>query len=191
MRNRSGARRLAAHWPRPLTMADFRFLPFPPAVFSFHFSALPSTTTATKLQSVSMSDVQAAVESAIASNLVVVYSKSYCPYSKRAKSLLASIPRKREEPKVFELDEMGEEGVETQMYLLERTGQRTVPNVTCIRTRSRKATVADDWPTLTTGLYRTETHWRIVRPRRPSRSRQPRALDHPVRPVLPSPISFL
>jgi glutaredoxin 3 len=33
------------------------------------------------------------------------------------------------EPKVYELDQMGDEGPELQMALLEITGQRSVPNV--------------------------------------------------------------
>jgi len=44
--------------------------------------------------------------------------------------LIASIPDKRSEPKIFELDLMeGEEGALIQAYLAEKTGQRTVPNV--------------------------------------------------------------
>ncbi|OCH95745.1 glutaredoxin [Obba rivulosa] len=67
------------------------------------------------------------VESAVAQNKIVVFSKSYCPYCKRAKALLSSkfsgVPSA-----VFELDEI-EEGGDVQSYLLEKTGQRTVPNI--------------------------------------------------------------
>ncbi|KAH9822210.1 thioredoxin-like protein [Melampsora americana] len=69
------------------------------------------------------------VDEAIKSNPIVVYSKSYCPYCRRAKNLLASIPNKVAEPKVFEIDLMGQEGTETQAYLLKLTGQGTVPNI--------------------------------------------------------------
>lgn len=69
------------------------------------------------------------VDDAIAKNEILVYSKSYCPHSKRAKTLLASIPNKISEPKVYELDLLGQEGVEIQAYLAELTNQRTVPNI--------------------------------------------------------------
>lgn len=69
------------------------------------------------------------LQAAIKSNPILVYSKSYCPYCRRAKALLASIPKKIAEPKIFELDLMGQEGVETQAYLAKLTGQGTVPNV--------------------------------------------------------------
>lgn len=71
------------------------------------------------------------VEDAIANNPIVVFSKSYCPYCIRAKALLAktgnTIPDYRQ-PKAFEIDEM-EAGSEIQRYLLEKTGQSTVPNI--------------------------------------------------------------
>ncbi|EGG02949.1 uncharacterized protein MELLADRAFT_49690 [Melampsora larici-populina 98AG31] len=69
------------------------------------------------------------VDEAIKTHPIVVYSKSYCPYCRRAKNLLASIPNKVADPKVFELDLMGQEGTETQAYLLKLTGQGTVPNI--------------------------------------------------------------
>ena len=60
----------------------------------------------------------------------MIFSKSHCPYSKKAKQLIASIPDKRSEPEIHELDLMeGSQGAEIQAYLLEKTGQRTVPNV--------------------------------------------------------------
>lgn len=53
------------------------------------------------------------------------------PYSKRAKALIASIPDKKAEPVIFELDQMLEDnqGSQIQEYLYSKTGQRTVPNV--------------------------------------------------------------
>ncbi|CAH7683044.1 thioredoxin-like protein, partial [Phakopsora pachyrhizi] len=65
----------------------------------------------------------------IKKNHILIYSKSYCPHSLRAKKLLESIHRKISEPKVFELNLMGSEGEDIQAYLLERTKQRTVPNI--------------------------------------------------------------
>ncbi|KAI0375450.1 glutaredoxin [Pilatotrama ljubarskyi] len=67
------------------------------------------------------------VENTIAENKIAIFSKSYCPYCKRAKSLLTSkfpnVPTK-----ILELDEI-EDGGAIQDYLEEKTGQRTVPNI--------------------------------------------------------------
>ena len=51
------------------------------------------------------------------------------PGSKKAKQAIAAVPNKKSEPKIFELDLLGEEGQQMQDYLLQKTGQRTVPNV--------------------------------------------------------------
>eukprot|EP00579_Thalassiosira_antarctica_P000951 CAMPEP_0201866754 /NCGR_PEP_ID=MMETSP0902-20130614/1224_1 /ASSEMBLY_ACC=CAM_ASM_000551 /TAXON_ID=420261 /ORGANISM="Thalassiosira antarctica, Strain CCMP982" /LENGTH=94 /DNA_ID=CAMNT_0048391781 /DNA_START=144 /DNA_END=428 /DNA_ORIENTATION=- len=64
-------------------------------------------------------------KSAIASNDVVVFSKSYCPFCKKTKELLTS---KGIDFKVFELDEM-DNGAEVQGELMVISKQRTVPNV--------------------------------------------------------------
>ncbi|TFY68597.1 hypothetical protein EVJ58_g921 [Rhodofomes roseus] len=67
------------------------------------------------------------VESTITENKIAIFSKSYCPYCRRAKALLTSqfpnVPTK-----IYELDEINE-GSEIQQYLLDKTGQRTVPNI--------------------------------------------------------------
>ncbi|KZO94088.1 glutaredoxin [Calocera viscosa TUFC12733] len=70
-----------------------------------------------------MSSTKQLVESAINDNKIVIFSKSYCPYCRRAKGVLAS-----QGPKIFELDEM-EDGADIQAYLQQKTGQRTVPNI--------------------------------------------------------------
>ncbi|KAG5644971.1 hypothetical protein DXG03_007343 [Asterophora parasitica] len=71
--------------------------------------------------------VQQLVDSAIAENKIAIFSKSYCPYCKKAKALFAEeFPDV--ETKVYELDER-DDGAAIQQYLLEKTGQRTVPNV--------------------------------------------------------------
>ncbi|GBE77469.1 glutaredoxin [Sparassis latifolia] len=68
------------------------------------------------------------VETTILDNKIAIFSKSYCPYCKRAKALFAAkfpdVPTK-----IHELDLLGEEGSAIQQYLLEKTGQRTVPNI--------------------------------------------------------------
>ena len=61
----------------------------------------------------------------MASNDVVVYSKSWCPYCQRCKAALADM---NVTPTVVELDEL-DDGAEIQAELLSLTGQRTVPNV--------------------------------------------------------------
>ncbi|KAG8741651.1 hypothetical protein FRC10_002615 [Ceratobasidium sp. 414] len=66
------------------------------------------------------------VESAIAGNKVVLFSKSYCPYCKAAKQGLDELGVK--DPVVFELDQLGD-GAAIQQYLEEKTKQRTVPNI--------------------------------------------------------------
>ncbi|TFY73042.1 hypothetical protein EWM64_g10970 [Hericium alpestre] len=71
--------------------------------------------------------VKQLVDDAIAQNKLVIFSKSYCPYCKRAKGLFASdFPDVN--PTVFELDQR-DDGSAIQDYLAELTGQRSVPNV--------------------------------------------------------------
>ncbi|KAJ3276287.1 Glutaredoxin-1 [Terramyces sp. JEL0728] len=65
------------------------------------------------------------VESSIEKESVVVFSKSYCPYCKKAKQILSN---KGANAKVYELDQM-DNGDEIQSYLASKTGQRTVPNI--------------------------------------------------------------
>lgn len=71
-----------------------------------------------------MSAVSILVEKMIADNVVVVFSKSYCPYCKKAKNLLAELTTY----KALELDQTPE-GDAIQAYLAQKTGQRTVPNI--------------------------------------------------------------
>ena len=61
----------------------------------------------------------------IASNPVVVFSKTFCPYCKSVKKLLSDIGATY---KAVELDQESDGG-EIQAALLELSGQRTVPNV--------------------------------------------------------------
>lgn len=70
-------------------------------------------------------DVKSLVDKAIADNKVVVFSKTYCPYCKRAKSYLAEDTKDIE---ILELDER-EDGAAIQAYLKELNGQGTVPHV--------------------------------------------------------------
>ncbi|GAA6051451.1 hypothetical protein NBRC10513_000405 [Rhodotorula toruloides] len=67
-----------------------------------------------------------AVEQKIAQGKrTVVFSKSYCPYCRRAKQILKDAG---EDFDVYELDQM-DEGSEWQNALASKTGQRTVPSI--------------------------------------------------------------
>lgn len=65
------------------------------------------------------------VKNEIASNDVVVFSKTYCPYCTATKGLLQDMSIKA---KVIELDDVPNGG-QIQAALLDLSGQRTVPNV--------------------------------------------------------------
>jgi len=82
-----------------------------------NFTATPQTPT--------KMSAKEAVEKHIKESHVVVFSKSYCPYCRRAKALLKEL---NETPTVFELDEI-EEGGDWQSYLGDKTGQHTVPSI--------------------------------------------------------------
>jgi glutaredoxin 3 len=64
-------------------------------------------------------------KSEIASADVVVFSKSFCPFCTKTKSLMDEL---KIEHKVIELDEV-DNGAAIQDALKEISGQRTVPNV--------------------------------------------------------------
>ncbi|KAM0054168.1 putative thioredoxin-disulfide reductase [Helianthus debilis subsp. tardiflorus] len=66
------------------------------------------------------------VKKTVADNPVVVYSKTWCPYSSQVKSLFNQIGV---QPLVVELDEIGAQGPQVQKVLEQLTGQHTVPNV--------------------------------------------------------------
>ncbi|TYH64156.1 hypothetical protein ES332_D07G246300v1 [Gossypium tomentosum] len=72
------------------------------------------------------SRLEESVKKTVASNPVVVYSKSWCSYSSEVKSLFKKLGV---EPLVIELDEMGAQGPQVQKLLERLTGQHTVPNV--------------------------------------------------------------
>ncbi|KAH9948193.1 glutaredoxin [Amylocystis lapponica] len=71
--------------------------------------------------------VKDTVEAAIADNKITIFSKTWCPYCKRAKGILtSSFPDAS--TKILELDEL-DEGSAIQQYLKEKTGQNSVPNI--------------------------------------------------------------
>ncbi|KAK1246926.1 LOW QUALITY PROTEIN: hypothetical protein MKX08_000728 [Trichoderma sp. CBMAI-0020] len=59
---------------------------------------------------------------------VIIFSKTYCPYSKRAKGILLEKYAITPEPFVVEIDEHPL-GPHLQDYLQKKTGRRTVPNI--------------------------------------------------------------
>ena|ERR1700760_576034 len=61
-------------------------------------------------------------------SLVIIFSKSYCPYSKKAKSILLKKYDITPAPYVVELD-LHELGPALQDQLEKSTGRRTVPNI--------------------------------------------------------------
>ncbi|XP_010679825.2 glutaredoxin-C3 [Beta vulgaris subsp. vulgaris] len=65
------------------------------------------------------------VNNIIYSNRIAIFSKSYCPYSLRAKRVFKEL---QEQPFVVELD-LRDDGSQIQDVLLELVGRRTVPQV--------------------------------------------------------------
>lgn len=59
---------------------------------------------------------------------VVIFSKSYCPYSKKLKNLLTNSYEITPQPTIVELD-LHRNGVELQKYIGEVSGRKTVPNL--------------------------------------------------------------
>ncbi|PBL03975.1 glutaredoxin [Armillaria gallica] len=84
-------------------------------------------TSSTAAQNSSNMSVKNFVEDTITSHKITVFSKSYCPYCRRAKTLF-----KDKYPDadigVIELDER-DDGSDIQEYLRQKTGQSSVPNI--------------------------------------------------------------
>jgi len=65
------------------------------------------------------------VQDLISENSIVIFSKSYCPFCKKAKKLLVEFNKKL---KIIELNEI-DDGAKFQQALQTITGQKTVPNI--------------------------------------------------------------
>ncbi|KAL3629765.1 Glutaredoxin-C4 [Castilleja foliolosa] len=65
------------------------------------------------------------VKETISSHSIVIFSKSYCPYCRRAKAVFQAL---KQDPYVVELDER-DDGSRIQDALSEKVGRRTVPQV--------------------------------------------------------------
>ncbi|KAG7192867.1 uncharacterized protein KQ657_001324 [Scheffersomyces spartinae] len=73
-------------------------------------------------------DAKAALLEIRALKPMVIFSKSYCPYSMKLKKLIAENYQITPEPMIVELDKH-QFGAELQEYLGEISGRKTVPNV--------------------------------------------------------------
>ncbi|KAM0215758.1 hypothetical protein ACHAPA_001808 [Fusarium lateritium] len=73
-------------------------------------------------------EARAELDSILKKSPVIIFSKTYCPFSKRAKSILIEKYNITPEPHVVELD-VHPQGQALQDQLLETTGRRTVPNI--------------------------------------------------------------
>ncbi|CAM0909006.1 unnamed protein product [Alopecurus aequalis] len=67
------------------------------------------------------------VKSTVKAHDVVIFSKSYCPYCRRAKAVFKELALKKD-PYVIELDQR-EDGGDIQDALSDMVGRRTVPQV--------------------------------------------------------------
>ncbi|KAG9304986.1 hypothetical protein G9A89_007389 [Geosiphon pyriformis] len=72
-----------------------------------------------------MSDIKSLVEGKIKNNFIVLFTKSYCPYCRKALETLGDLGENFEN---VVLDQM-EDGQAIQDYLLQKTHQKTVPNI--------------------------------------------------------------
>ncbi|KAJ6825133.1 monothiol glutaredoxin-S10-like [Iris pallida] len=85
-----------------------------------------STSSSSSSSSSFGARLEDSVKKTVAYNPVVIYSKTWCSYSMKVKSLFESIGV---EPLVIELDQLGAQGPQLQKVLERLTGQFTVPNV--------------------------------------------------------------
>ncbi|KAJ4130693.1 hypothetical protein NW768_006231 [Fusarium equiseti] len=84
----------------------------------------PETETRSKVEL----EARAELDSILKKSPVIIFSKTYCPHSKRAKSILIEKYSITPEPYIVELD-VHPQGPALQDQLLETTGRRTVPNI--------------------------------------------------------------
>ncbi|VFR02472.1 unnamed protein product [Cuscuta campestris] len=76
-------------------------------------------------KAIAPSSPSAFVQNVIYSNRIAIFSKSYCPYSMRAKKVFKDL---KETPFVVELD-LRDDGQRIQDVILDLVGRRTVPQV--------------------------------------------------------------
>ncbi|TKY72788.1 Glutaredoxin-C4 protein [Spatholobus suberectus] len=88
-------------------------------------TALLVIASATASLQASASSVGKFVDETISSHRIVIFSKTYCPYCRRAKAVFKEL---NQVPHVVELDER-EDGSKIQDILINIVGRRTVPQV--------------------------------------------------------------
>ncbi|KAJ1439851.1 Thioredoxin-like superfamily [Sesbania bispinosa] len=91
----------------------------------FMLTAMAVIALATSLYSASASSVGEFVDKTITSHKIVIFSKTYCPYCKRAKAVFEEL---NQVPHIVELDER-DDGSKIQDILTNIVGRRTVPQV--------------------------------------------------------------
>ncbi|KAI3995269.1 hypothetical protein MKX01_032071 [Papaver californicum] len=97
-----------------------------PLMMTILVASLCSSTTTVYAASGSGSSSEAAfIDKTISSHNIVIFSKSYCPYCKRAKAVFKEL---NQTPHIIELDER-DDGYDIQDALGEKLGRRTVPQV--------------------------------------------------------------
>ena len=97
------------------------------------FFSLVKVTDASVLLSTG-DDVDNLIDTYINSNDVMVFAKSYCPHCKTSKSIIELLQHETSHYAAWTenflyLNQMDQDGKTIQNALLEKTGQRTVPNI--------------------------------------------------------------
>ncbi|CAH9070468.1 unnamed protein product [Cuscuta epithymum] len=93
--------------------------------FTIMITLTRASATSASLEDVPKEAAAAFVKKTISSHSIVIFSKSYCPYCKRAKAVFKELNLK---PYIVELDER-DDGWLIQGAVSETVGRRTVPQV--------------------------------------------------------------
>ncbi|KAI5061897.1 hypothetical protein GOP47_0022436 [Adiantum capillus-veneris] len=88
----------------PTQLCRFRLSPFTALPQHFHRISTPLAARSTSSTPSSPADLEELIKSRNSENSVVIYSKTWCPYCLRVKSLFKEV---RVKPYVVELDELG------------------------------------------------------------------------------------
>lgn len=89
--------------------------------------AKSSTTRSHSTSASGTMSIQETVDTLIDDNKVIIFSKTWCPYCKKAKALLKELTPE-EHLKIIELDSESN-GEAIQAYLKQKTDQSSVPNI--------------------------------------------------------------
>ena len=94
-------------------------------VFCFTHSSMAGSRLASSTRLFHTYSPKETAQAAIKASKIVVFSKTHCPYCRRAKDAITQLTPQFS---VVELDVV-RDGAEQQAALLELTGQKTVPNI--------------------------------------------------------------